>query len=84
MARLSLTQRLIRRAVSGPRFAAIEAQSRRWHLVCPSCGWRRSCWDAGGVRYKAVTRGKRTLGRCPGCGAWVGFRTEWIDDDGSC
>lgn len=76
----SLVQRIVRALAPAATFAQIEAQSRRWHLVCPRCGWKRSYWAAGGLRFKAASRGKPTPGRCPGCGNWVGFRTEWIED----
>jgi ABC-type phosphonate transport system ATPase subunit len=59
---------------------AVEAESRRWHLVCPECGWSRSYWDLGGVRYKAASKGKRTLARCPQCDRRRWMRTEWIDE----
>jgi predicted RNA-binding Zn-ribbon protein involved in translation (DUF1610 family) len=65
--RLSLTQRIVMRLAPG-RAADIERQSREWFIVCPNCGFERTYWDIGGVRYKARSRGKRIGLRCPSCG----------------
>jgi phage terminase large subunit GpA-like protein len=46
---------------------ALEADSRRWLIVCPSCGHERSVWDIGGIRYKAAGN-PRWYMRCPQCG----------------
>lgn len=47
---------------------AMEADSRQWKIRCLTCGAERSVWEAGGVRWGAASRGKRTLIRCPKCG----------------
>ncbi len=47
---------------------AMRAESESWMLVCTSCGHERSVWDAGGIRWKARSVGKRMAQRCPGCG----------------
>ncbi len=47
--------------------AAAEAESRAWLVTCPDCGFSRSVWDMGGVRYKAAGTARRLL-RCPNCG----------------
>jgi DNA-directed RNA polymerase subunit RPC12/RpoP len=65
--RLSLMQRLVMRLMPG-RADEIERQSREWFIQCPSCGFERTYWDIGGVRYKARSRGKRIGLRCPSCG----------------
>ena len=54
------------RLMSG-RADEIERQSREWFVVCPNCGFERTYWDIGGVRYKARSRGKRIGLRCPSC-----------------
>jgi predicted RNA-binding Zn-ribbon protein involved in translation (DUF1610 family) len=63
----SRTQRLFLRLMPG-RAADIEHESREWMVVCPSCGFERSVWDMGGVRYKAKGS-ERVRGKCPSCGA---------------
>lgn len=47
--------------------AALETDSRDWMVQCP-CGHAISVWDLGGIRYKAKSRGKRSLIRCQKCG----------------
>lgn len=44
----------------------MEAESRRWTHCC-RCGFERSCWDAGGVRWQAAGTA-RNLMECPRCG----------------
>lgn len=73
---MSWLTRAILRRVSPETRAAMEAESRRWQLVCTKCGWSRSVWETGGIRYRARSKGKRTLGRCPNCGKWRWFRVE--------
>lgn len=55
--------------------AAAVAQSKAWLCVCSNCGFRRSVWDMGGIRYKASGGSQRTLLRCPNCGQanWHSF-----------
>lgn len=39
-----------------------EYDSWRWHLVCSTCGHRKSYFDLGGVRTRAAGSGKsRTI-----------------------
>ena len=64
---LSFVQRLFT-ALLPPKWAEdMEADSRRWRLLCPKCGYERSFWDIGGIRWKA-TGNQRNLMRCPNCG----------------
>ncbi|HYP41442.1 MAG TPA: hypothetical protein VEX13_13870 [Chloroflexia bacterium] len=65
--RKSLVQRFFTSLVSPERAAEMEADSRRWMLQCPECGYERSFWDIGGIRYKAVGN-QRNLMRCTNCG----------------
>ena len=60
-------QRLVTRLVPGSWAESMERESRTWMLRCRSCGFERSIWDLGGIRWKA--RGKSaTWRRCAGCG----------------
>ena len=52
--------------------AGMEAESKQWMLKCPNCGFERSYWDAGGIRWGASGK-KRVGGKCPNCGKNVGF-----------
>jgi hypothetical protein len=46
--------------------AAMEAESRSWIAQC-SCGFARSIWDMGGIRWGAAGQPSRYLS-CPQCG----------------
>ena len=52
------------------RAADMEADSKRWVLTCPNCSNVQSVWEIGGVRYKAVSKGKWTGIRCLKCKQW--------------
>ena len=51
-----------------PRKAAqdMEADSRSWMVRC-KCGYERSVWDMGGIRWRAAGN-PRWFMRCPHCG----------------
>ena len=54
-------------AILPPRWMnAMEADSRLWMVRCP-CGFARSVWDLGGIRYKAVGN-PHWFRKCPHCG----------------
>lgn len=54
-------------AILPPRWAAkMEAESRSWIVRC-SCGYARSIWDLGGIRWGAAGQPRRYLS-CPQCG----------------
>ena len=80
--RRSLTQRIVTRLMPG-RADEIERQSREWFVVCPNCGFERTYWDLGGVRYKARSRGKRIGLRCSSCGKRAMHAVEHRPGDGS-
>ena len=65
--RRSAVQKLFTGLVSPATAAQMEADSRTWMVQCPVCGYERSIWDIGGIRYKAVGN-QRNLMRCPNCG----------------
>lgn len=73
--KLSRTQRLFRRLVDAPTFAAMEAHSRYWFARCRTCDHRRSIWDLGGIRYKASGTSLTRL-HCPQCNAARMHRLE--------
>ena len=72
---MSVVQRFVTRFVDAETAAAIEAHSRGWRVRCPHCGFERSIWDLGGIRYRAAGR-PRMLGRCPRCGATGWHKVE--------
>lgn len=46
---------------------SMEADSRKWMLKCLRCGFERSFWDMGGIRWKA-TGNQRNYIKCSSCG----------------
>ena len=55
---------------------AMEAESRAWMVRCPKCGFERSVWESGGVRYKAAGT-SRQYRRCPSCGKLGWHKIMW-------
>ena len=45
---------------------SMEAESRCWMVRC-KCGFARSIWELGGIRWKATGK-PRTYMKCPQCG----------------
>jgi hypothetical protein len=64
---MSRTQRLVTGIVPRTWAASMEAESRAWMVRCRSCGFERSIWELGGIRWNAKGS-KWTWGRCPNCG----------------
>ena len=63
---MSLIQRIVV-AVLPRRWAeSMEADSRSWMARCP-CGFARSIWELGGIRWKAAGQPRNYLS-CPQCG----------------
>ncbi len=60
--------------------ARIEAESRRWFMHCPRCGYEISVWDYGGMRYRALGTVYR-FGRCRNCGKSGMLRVYLRDGD---
>jgi hypothetical protein len=58
--------------------AAIQAQSKRWMVTCP-CGFARSVWAMGGVRYKAKGE-PRKRAHCPACGQVTWHVIVWVPE----
>ena len=73
--RLGFLQRMAKALTSARTFAAIEADSRAWIATCPNCGFGRSIWELGGIRYKASGTPRRLM-RCPRCGQSGWHRIE--------
>jgi hypothetical protein len=44
---------------------SMEAESRAWIVHCP-CGFERSMWEAGGIRWKAAGKPRQYFS-CPRC-----------------
>jgi hypothetical protein len=46
---------------------SMEADSRKWMVRC-KCGFAKSVWDWGGIRWKAAGKPRWYL-KCPDCGS---------------
>lgn len=64
---MGILQKLFTALFYGRSVDGLEAESHEWMVQCP-CGFERSIWDLGGVRYGARSVGKRYLLRCTRCG----------------
>ena len=62
----TLIQQIFLRLVPRRWAESMVAESRAWHARCP-CGYSRSIWDLGGIRWRAAGNPKRKL-NCPECG----------------
>ena len=63
---MNLMQKLFVALLPGKWAESMEAESRAWMARCP-CGFERSVWEAGGIRWKAVGK-ERCYASCPHCG----------------
>jgi phage terminase large subunit GpA-like protein len=64
---MSFFQRLFTALLPREWAESMEAHSRSWMVNCPKCGYERSVWEIGGIRWKAVGN-PRWFMRCPHCG----------------
>ena len=55
---MSLIQRCAKLMLPKKWSESLEAESREWMISCP-CGFSRSIWDIGGIRWKA--KGERKV-----------------------
>lgn len=67
---MSAVQRLFRCLLPRRWAEDMEAESRTWMVRC-ACGFERSVWEMGGIRWKAAGRPRRFL-TCPHC-----HRASW-------
>ena len=60
---------------------SIERHSRTWKVVCP-CGFRKSIWEHGGIRWHASGNPTHTL-CCEACGLKTCHTVRWepAEDD---
>jgi hypothetical protein len=64
---MSWIQKLFMKILPARWAKDMEAQSRTWIIRCSACGFERSIWDIGGIRWRAYGNSS-TFGRCPQCG----------------
>jgi hypothetical protein len=73
---MSVIQRLFMAVLPQKWAQGLKRESQAWRIRCCDCGLSRSVWDAGGIRWKANSVGKRTIVRCSQCS---GVRTAEIE-----
>jgi hypothetical protein len=64
---MSRIQRVVSRLLPAAGATSMEDESREWMVRCRSCGFERSIWELGGIRWQATGK-SWTWGRCPNCG----------------
>lgn len=64
-------QKLMKLFIPRTTFQKMEAESRSWFLTC-DCGYSKSIWEIGGMRYKSKDNNK-TFAKCPNCG-----KRKWL------
>ena len=67
MSELSGIQKFFIRILPRSWAQDMEAHSRSWMVRCANCGYERSIWDIGGIRWRATGRSLTAM-RCPNCG----------------
>ncbi len=78
---MSFSQRIAQFILPSTWFDRIRQSSDRWMIQCPKCHSERSVWSAGGIRFGAMSAGKRIAARCAKCGRVVAARVYYRDDD---
>jgi hypothetical protein len=63
---MSWIQRIFAAVLPRRLAESMEADSRSWMVRC-SCGFARSIWELGGIRWKAAGQPRQYLS-CPQCG----------------
>jgi hypothetical protein len=64
---MSWIQRFFVAIFPGAWARSMEADSRRWFMKCLKCGFERSYWEMGGIRWKATGEQGNYL-KCINCG----------------
>ena len=77
---MSTIQKIITSLVPASWARSMEAESRDWMARC-TCGFERSIWEIGGIRWKAAGSPRRRL-QCPQCGqsTWHTVYRKTADD----
>ncbi|MGZ8920767.1 MAG: hypothetical protein ACXW3L_07275 [Limisphaerales bacterium] len=64
---MSAIQKLFIAALPKRWAESMREESMRWQVRCCTCGTTRSYWELGAIRWKAASKGKRIMFRCPTC-----------------
>lgn len=64
---MSGVQKLFKTVLPNSWAESMEKESREWLIRCAECGFEKSVWDAGGIRWKAAGNPKNKA-LCAKCG----------------
>ena len=80
---MSAVQSFARTILPTSWFDQMRASSERWMIQCTKCAKEQSVWEAGGIRWKAKSIGKRIAARCSQCNTLVAARVYYRENDNS-
>jgi hypothetical protein len=63
---MTFTQRFLAAVQPNAWAEEMKTESQNWMLQC-TCGYERSFWKMGGIRWKAAGNPNKVM-RCPHCG----------------
>ncbi|KQC14293.1 MAG: hypothetical protein APR63_14685 [Desulfuromonas sp. SDB] len=74
---MSFIQKMIT-AILFPFAESIQKESREWKVTC-ECGYSKSIWEYGGIRWKAKGEPKKLI-KCPACGKMTWHRIHHMPE----
>ncbi|OYP36573.1 hypothetical protein [Rhodopirellula sp. MGV] len=77
---MSFPQTLARMFFPSSLYDEVCNSSKHWMIQCTLCGKERSVWDAGGIRWRAASIGKRIPAHCSHCDKLVAARIYYKDE----
>ena len=77
---MRLLQRLFMAVLPASWGRSMQRDSQAWKMRCTTCGHLRSIWDAGGIRWKAYSVGKRMYLKCEQCNCMRVMAIEYLPD----
>ncbi|GAA5504564.1 hypothetical protein Rcae01_00003 [Novipirellula caenicola] len=76
---MSTPQKIAQALLPTAWFDAIRVSSERWMIQCPHCQTERSVWSVGGLRWGAISYGKRVAAHCSKCDKVVAAKLRYRD-----
>lgn len=63
---MTRTQKIFKSLLPASWAESMEKESREWMMRCENCGFEKSVWDFGGIRWKAAGNPRRKV-FCESC-----------------
>lgn len=76
---MSAAQKIAKFVLPASWFNRIQASSESWMIQCTGCNSEKSVWSDGGLRFGAVSAGKRIAAYCTTCKRIVPARLYFRD-----